>query len=127
MTINFNHLDMESHNTLRQQMIEAAEGRSNVVYIDSIGMATIGIGLNLSVRSVARDVLFAALNRDEVQIRGQQIDVSDTDITNFLALSSRTFATGEAAQHAINTAWRNIASRHGITITELSLQELPAH
>jgi len=114
MTIKFNYLDETSYNTLRQQMIEAAEGRGNVVYRDSVGIATIGIGLNLRVGSVAREVLSIALNRG-----GQQIEVSESDITTLLAASSRTFKTNETARQAINTAWRIVANNHSVTSTEL--------
>ena len=118
MTIKFNHLDEISYNTLRQQMIEAAEGRGNVVYRDSVGIATIGIGLNLRVGSVAREVLSIALNRG-----GHQIEVSESDITTLLAASSHTFKTNETARQAINTAWRIIANNHSVTSTELSLTD----
>ena len=118
MAINFNRLNAESYNTLRQQMIEAIEGRNNVVYRDTVGIATIGIGLNLSVRSVAQDVINTNLVRN-----GSETKVTTDEVSTFLETSGRNFANNPSAQNAINAAWQTIANNHNITSTELYLDD----
>jgi|GEM_PF-2523810 len=90
--------NLTEYNRLKAAWLKAAEGASNGVYLDSAGIATIGIGWNISTP----DNLTTFMQRsDGLNIKHQgepDADMSDADFTllrnKILSFTSQTYSSG---------------------------------
>ena len=98
MAIKFNELAEKEYYTLRQEMLSAIEGSRHEVYRDSKGVATIGIGLNLRNKNIARSVLEANLTSH----KGTQTQAEPKGIEKRLAASAASFYADTATKNAID-------------------------